>query len=170
MFFLVERKDTLALHPRHFTSSLSTLLLSQLRHKVEGKCTGRYGYTILVTQIRDVGAGTLDADTGFAHFPVDYLALVFRPFKNEVLAARVTTVNTNGFFASAGPLEVFVSEKLMPSDLRFDPGRESMPCFASEEENVRIEQGTEVRVKIIGIRLAAEQIVVIGTIKEDFLG
>ena len=60
--------------------------------------------------------------------------------------------------------------QLMPSDLKFDPGRESLPMFVSEEENVRIEAGSEVRVKIIGIRLAAEQIVVIGTIKEDFLG
>ena len=170
MFFLVERKDVLALHPRHFTSSLSSTILSQLRHKVEGRCSGRYGYTILVTQIRSVGAGTLDPDTGHSHFPVDYLALVFRPFKNEVLPARVSTVNQNGFFASAGPLEIFVSEKLMPADLKFDPGRESLPMFVSEEENVRIEAGTEVRVKIIGIRLAAEQIVVIGTIKEDFLG
>ena len=93
MFFLVERKDTLALHPRHYTSSLSSLLLSQLRAKVEGKCTGRYGYTILVTMMREVGAGVLDPDTGYAHFPVSYLALVFRPFKNEVLVAKVTTVN-----------------------------------------------------------------------------
>ena len=93
MFFLVERKDRLALHPRHYTSSLSSLLLSQLRAKVEGKCTGRYGYTILVTMMREVGAGVLDPDTGYAHFPVSYLALVFRPFKNEVLVAKVTTVN-----------------------------------------------------------------------------
>ena len=122
---------------------------------------------------------------------------------------RVCLRAQNGFFASAGPLEIFVSEKvspaqppnhtsihsarpcpvldahtphsaccdvlcsvvqLMPSDLKFDPGRESLPMFVSEEENVRIEAGSEVRVKIIGIRLAAEQIVVIGTIKEDFLG
>jgi DNA-directed RNA polymerase II subunit RPB7 len=93
MFFLVERKDTLALHPRHFNSSLSSLLLTQLRHKVEGKCSGRYGYTILVTMLRDVGVGVLDPDTGYAHFPVSYLALVFRPFKNEILIAKVTTVN-----------------------------------------------------------------------------
>ena len=35
----------------------------------------------------------LDPDTGYAHFPVSYLALVFRPFKNEVLVAKVSTVN-----------------------------------------------------------------------------
>jgi hypothetical protein len=40
----------------------------------------------------------------------------------------------------------------------------------SVEEDVRIEIGTEVRVKLIGIRMATDQIAVLGTIKEDFLG
>lgn len=77
----------------------------------------------------------------------------------------------NGFFAQAGPLEIFVSEKLMPSDLKFDAGVDGMPMYYSEEEEgVTIKTGEEVRIKIIGIRLAAETIVVIGTIKEDYLG
>lgn len=29
-----------------------------------------------------------------AHFPVRYLAVVFRPFKNEILPAKVTTINS----------------------------------------------------------------------------
>lgn len=65
---------------------------------------------------------------------------------------------------------LFVHVQLMPTDLVFDSGRSGLPMFISEEENVRIEEGSEVRIKIIGIRLAAQQIVVIGTIKEDFLG
>lgn len=58
----------------------------------------------------------------------------------------------------------------MPTDLVYDSSRPTLPMFISTEENIRIEKDTEVRVKIIGIRLAAEQIVVIGSIKEDFLG
>jgi DNA-directed RNA polymerase II subunit RPB7 len=144
--------------------------MTTLRKKVEGKCTGRFGYTILVTSLTDVGKGRLDEDSGSAVFPVTYLALVFRPIRNEILNTRVTQVNQNGFFASAGPLEIFVSDKLMPSDLKFDAGRDGNPMYISEEENIRIEQDTEVRVKIIGIRLASDQIITIGTIKEDFLG
>jgi DNA-directed RNA polymerase II subunit RPB7 len=34
----------------------------------------------------------------------------------------------------------------------------------------RIEKDSLVRVKIVGIRLATDEIVAIGTIKEDFLG
>lgn len=112
MFFLVERRDVLSLAPRDFTSSMNAVILEQLRAKVEGKCSGRYGYTILVTTLRDIGTGVLDIDTGFAQFNVSYLALVFRPFKNEILIAKVISVNNNGFFAAAGPLEIFVSEKV----------------------------------------------------------
>ena len=34
------------------------------------------------------------------------MAVVFRPFKGEVLDAIVTTVNKMGFFAEVGPLQV----------------------------------------------------------------
>ena len=39
-------------------------------------------------------------------FPMRYMAVVFRPFKGEVLDAVVTTVNKMGFFAEVGPLQV----------------------------------------------------------------
>ena len=39
-------------------------------------------------------------------FPIRYMAVVFRPFKGEVLDAVVTTVNKMGFFAEVGPLQV----------------------------------------------------------------
>lgn len=58
----------------------------------------------------------------------------------------------------------------MPVDLKYDAGKDGLPQYYSEEENVRIEQGSEVRIKIAGIRMATDQIVLIGTIKEDFLG
>ena len=48
-------------------------------------------------------------------------AIVFRPFKGEVFDAVVTQVNKLGFFAQVGPLQVFVSKHLIPSDMKFDP-------------------------------------------------
>lgn len=47
--------------------------------------------------------------TGFATFKVAYQAIVCRPYKGEVLDAVVTSVNKMGFFAEAGPLQIFVS-------------------------------------------------------------
>ena len=59
MFFLIERKDTLALAPKYFGRNVNDKIYEQLKLKVQGKCTGQYGYTILVTSLQEVGRGQL---------------------------------------------------------------------------------------------------------------
>jgi hypothetical protein len=45
MFFLVERTESVALSPAAFGRSLKREVEDALRAKVEGKCTGKYGFT-----------------------------------------------------------------------------------------------------------------------------
>ena len=121
----IDREDSLELHPRYFGKNVNEKITEELRRKVEGKCIGRFGYFIAVTQVKSIGKvqlvllfpepssvfvffllissllgsqGVLHPDSGFAHFPVKYLALVFRPFKNEILPAVVTHVSSVRFF------------------------------------------------------------------------
>lgn len=53
----------------------------------------RYGFVIAVTTIDNIGAGLIQQSRGFVVYPVKYKAIVFRPFKGEVLDAVVTQVN-----------------------------------------------------------------------------
>lgn len=53
----------------------------------------RYGFVIAVTTIDNIGAGFIQPSRGFVVYPVKYKAIVFRPFKGEVLDAVVTQVN-----------------------------------------------------------------------------
>jgi DNA-directed RNA polymerase subunit E'/Rpb7 len=55
-------------------------------------CAGKYGFVIAVTTIDSVGAGLIKPGEGFVVYPVKYKAIVFRPFKGEVLDAVVTQV------------------------------------------------------------------------------
>lgn len=48
---------------------------------------------IAVTTIDNIGAGIIQPGQGFVVYPVKYKAIVFRPFKGEVLDAFVTQVN-----------------------------------------------------------------------------
>lgn len=99
-----------------------------------------------------------------AHLPFGVRSSLF-------VASSAVFLLQNGFFASAGPLDIFVSQYGLPADLKFDTsGSSGTPMLHSVEEDVRIEIGTEVRIKLIGIRMATDQIAVLGTIKEDFLG
>lgn len=85
---------------------LSTLLLWLSRCNVDllffklsaCKCfnwyfVSRYGFVIAVTTIDSIGAGLIQPGQGFVVYPVKYKAIVFRPFKGEVLDAIVTQVN-----------------------------------------------------------------------------
>lgn len=53
----------------------------------------RYGFVVAVTTIDSIGAGIIQPGQGFVVYPVKYRAIVFRPFKGEVLDAIVTQVN-----------------------------------------------------------------------------
>ena len=56
----------------------------------------RYGFVIAVTTIDNIGGGMVQPSRGFVIYPVKYKAIVFRPFKGEVLDAVVTQVNKVG--------------------------------------------------------------------------
>ncbi|KAF9465633.1 hypothetical protein BDZ94DRAFT_1253570 [Collybia nuda] len=167
MFFIKELTHTILLHPSYFGPRMLTFLESKLYADVEGTCSGQFGYIIAVVSILDIGKGMVLSGSGQAEFITRYRAIVFKPFKGEVVDGVVNNVNKMGFFADVGPLTVFVSHQLIHPDLRFDPNS-NPPSFASDEQI--IEKNTHVRLKIVGTRVDATEIFAIGTIKEDHLG
>jgi DNA-directed RNA polymerase II subunit RPB7 len=74
---------------------MRTYLKHKLLSDVEGTCSGQYGYIICVLdhQKIDIGAGKIVPGVGLAEFTVKYQAIIFKPFKGEVVDATVTTVN-----------------------------------------------------------------------------
>lgn len=72
-----------------------------------------------------------------------------------------------GFFAEAGPLQLFVSNHLIPEDYTFKGLPE--PSFISADETVTIAPGTEVRVRVVGSRMEATTIVCLLSILRVFL-
>ncbi|KFO72581.1 DNA-directed RNA polymerase II subunit RPB7, partial [Cuculus canorus] len=69
----ISLEHEILLHPRYFGPNLLTTVKQKLFTEVEGTCTGN--------------------GRGFVLYPVKYKAIVFRPFKGEVVDAVVTQVN-----------------------------------------------------------------------------
>ncbi len=65
---------------------------------------------------------------------------------------------------------MFVSNYGIPADMKYETSASGSAMLHSVEEDIRIEVGSMVRVKLVGMRMAQDQIAVLGTIKEDFLG
>ncbi|TFY78546.1 hypothetical protein EWM64_g5468 [Hericium alpestre] len=150
MFFIKELTHTILLHPSYFGPRMLQFLESKLYSDVEGTCSGQFGYIIAVVSILDIGKGMVLSGSGQAEFITRYRAIVFKPFKGEVVDGVVNNVN-----------------KLIHPDMKFDPNS-NPPSFASDEQI--IEKNTKVRLKIVGTRVDATEIFAIGTIKEDHLG
>jgi len=62
-----------------------------------------------------------------------------------------------GFFAEAGPLQLFVSNHLIPEEFEFDTSSE--PCYVTADGEQKILPGCEVRLRIVGTRVDANEIV-----------
>ena len=73
---------------------------------------------------------------------------------------------TQGVFAEAGPLDIFVSRHYIPPEYEF---RADDASWASTETGVVIRAGAEMRVKVLGAN-ATGAVAAIGTINEPHLG
>lgn len=168
MFYKMYLTAEIDLHPSHFGTKLKATVRQRLMKEKEGTSVDQYGYVVYVVAIddEDIGAGVVDSTTGYAKFVVRYLALLFRPFKNEVCDAVVQSVSTLGFFAQLGPFSVFCTRNRFPEDLVLKEGKR----WESEDGAMTIEEGTVVRIKIISATLGSTQLSAVACIDEDFLG
>lgn len=94
-------------------------------------------------------------------------AIVFRPFKNEVIDCVVSEVTRLGFFAYFGPMKVFVSKSCIPEEIEF---RADTNTLSNQDGSQAISVDSEVRVRILGVRRDGSQLFSIGTIDADYLG
>uniref|UniRef100_H0ZW33 DNA-directed RNA polymerase subunit n=1 Tax=Taeniopygia guttata TaxID=59729 RepID=H0ZW33_TAEGU len=152
MFYHISLEHEILLHPRYFGPNLLNTVKQKLFTEVEGTCTGKYGFVIAVTTIDNVGAGVIQPGRGFVLYPVRYKAIVFRPFKGEVVDAVVTQVNKVGLFTEIGPMSCFISRHSIPSEMEFDPNS-NPPCYKTVDEDIVIQQDDEIRLKIVGTRV-----------------
>ena len=96
-------------------------LESKLYSDVEGTCSGQFGYIIAVVSMSDIGNGIVLPGSGQAEFVARYRAIVFKPFKGEVVDGVVNNVTKVRQSTSSKGLETPIhgrwafSRKLDPS-------------------------------------------------------
>mmetsp|Transcript_10168 Transcript_10168/g.27145 ORF Transcript_10168/g.27145 Transcript_10168/m.27145 type:complete len:172 (+) Transcript_10168:224-739(+) len=168
MYFVVTLDRNVQVEPRLFNREIRSTVVQKLVSEVEGRFSGSYGFIVAVVELpHELPPGELDNQSGFACFKLSYKALVYRPFKGEVVNALVSRVTQHGFFADAGPLTIFVSHHLIPEDMSY----QSMPeSFVSRDQGETVLKGSKVRLRIIGVKIEVTDISATGSMRDDFLG
>uniref|UniRef100_H0XU91 DNA-directed RNA polymerase subunit n=1 Tax=Otolemur garnettii TaxID=30611 RepID=H0XU91_OTOGA len=173
MFYHISLEHEILLHPRYFGPNLLNTVKQKLFTEVEGTCTGKYGFVIAVTTIDNIGAGVIQPGRGFVLYPVKYKAIVFRPFKGEVVDAVVTQVNKVRPYIVMGGACGSVSRVLAPytQNGRIEPGPgQTAPSYKKKKKDIVIQQDDEIRLKIVGTRVDKNDIFAIGSLMDDYLG
>jgi DNA-directed RNA polymerase II subunit RPB7 len=109
MFFVHDLEHRIDLHPSFFSSTASDFIRAKLYQDVEGTNTGTH-LIVAVLSIDEISEPKIAPGTGFAQYNVGYRALVWRPFRGEVVDGKVTDVVPTGIFLEVGGLTVFVSK------------------------------------------------------------
>ena len=173
MFYVKLLTHTLTLPPLHFGPNLHASLISLTKSTCEGKPLPGYGYVVHIIDVppHHMKAGVIEYDTGSVTYTVKYEAVVFRPFKDEVLDGGVSVVNSHGFYVMVGPMRVFVSHHQFPPDLNGSSGGGyDGAAWVSEDGEVRIREGCGVRFRVIGCQVEGGGVQAVGTINDEFLG
>ena len=171
VFFRKRLTRIVYVHPQHLGPRLFEHIKKSTQDDVSGSSMGTVsgmGFVILVLKIEDdqISKGVIDHLTGLTKFEVAYDAIVFRPFRNEVLDSTTRICTAQGIFAESGPLDIFISRHYIPPEFEFRAEEES---WASIETGIVIRPGAELRVKVLGAN-ATGSVAAIGTINEPYLG
>ncbi|PSN63367.1 DNA-directed RNA polymerase II 19 kDa polypeptide [Corynespora cassiicola Philippines] len=167
MFFLKELEKTIQLHPSYFGPLIRSHIHRELLTKEEGSSTGKFTIVCILDSF-DISDGQVIPGSGSAEYTVHYKAIVWRPYKGEVMDGVVTSVIRAGFFVDCGSLQAFVGRTMIPTEIKFDANA-TPPQWTDNGDQV-IEKGTNIRIKIKGLRSEVDKMYAIGTMKEDYLG
>lgn len=108
MFFLKNMDRTITLHPQLFGPHVRDILTAKLREDVEGMNLGNY-YIVCIMDQTVVSEGRVMPGSGYAEYTVSFRAVVWRPFRGEVLDGTVGSVLAVGFYVDIGPMSAFVA-------------------------------------------------------------
>lgn len=84
MFFLKELEKTIQLHPSYFGPLIRQHIHRELLTKEEGSSTGKFTIVCILDSF-DISDGLVIPGSGAAEYTVHYKAIVWRPYKGEVV-------------------------------------------------------------------------------------
>nr|POF26361.1 dna-directed rna polymerase ii subunit rpb7 [Quercus suber] len=168
MFFVKQLEHRIDLHPSFLGGQALDYVMTRLYEEVEGQNMGNM-MIISIIDIADISEPKIVPGTGEAQYDISYRAIIFRPFRGEVVDG-LSEGNAAASFQTAHLLskESDMHRQMIPSQLKYTVDG-STPSFTDNAEQT-VERNSQVRLRIKGIRGEMSEMFAIGSIREDYLG
>jgi DNA-directed RNA polymerase II subunit RPB7 len=93
------------------------LVKQKLIKEVEGTWSGKYGFIFVIKQIDNIGKCFVQHNKrDYLTYPVEFKAVVFRPFKSDMLDTLITNLNKVGLEWKSGPMTYLLSTYLVSNE------------------------------------------------------
>ncbi|VDK80415.1 unnamed protein product [Litomosoides sigmodontis] len=126
MFVLALLEDTVRIKPHQFGEAFEPMLMKRLNEQFANKIVPGLGLCIIIYDLVNVGVSYILPGDGSTHTKVKFRFVVFRPFIDEVIEAKVLSSNAEGLMLSV----IFFEDIFIPAH------RLPQPSVFEEEEQI----------------------------------
>ncbi len=168
MFKTVTVKDNVRVLPSKFGLDIKDSVRESLRETSEGKLYPELGVILAVTEVDEVGEGTIEPEDGAIHYPAQFKMLVYRPEVNEVVLGEVVDVTEFGAFTRIGSIDALIHvSQIMDDKMAYDP---KGSVFTGKKMGNKLQEGDIVRARVVGVSLGKGRSKVSLTMRQPCMG
>lgn len=168
MYAIITLNQNIFIPSKLLNNHLKSTLIAQLITLTEGLPFGNIGSIIMIINIDNKKlAGKILPGFSSVLFKVNFQAVVLKIFKGEIIDAIIKNITSFGIFATAGILNIFISNKFISQDFI---SQQSQNLFNFKNTTINIKNNDIIRCKILNLKYNTGSIQAIGCIDEKYLG
>lgn len=161
-------RDRVRVPPSKFNLPMKEAVKTSLEDRWEGIIDRNFGVMLSVTDVKDVGEGTILPGDGAIHYPVEFELLVYYPEMHELIKGYVIDVTEFGIFIRLGPLDGMVHVSQIMDDFVSYDNKNSI--FMGRDTKRTLREADLVKARIISISMASGQYKIGLTTRQPGLG
>eukprot|EP00002_Diphylleia_rotans_P017986 TRINITY_DN3485_c0_g1_i4.p1 TRINITY_DN3485_c0_g1~~TRINITY_DN3485_c0_g1_i4.p1 ORF type:complete len:172 (-),score=32.68 TRINITY_DN3485_c0_g1_i4:197-712(-) len=166
MFAEVIIPKEVAMAPRTLGRHLQDEIREKILNDVEGTCSPTFGFVLKVLALTKIGLGVVKEASAYVIFPVEFKALVYRPFCGEIVDAKILTIKDNLVLATVGPFRINIGKTKFPPHISISPDHKIIMQGSPDP----IEKDAIIRVRIEKLSFRLGVFSGMGTIDHERLG
>ena len=151
MYLLTTKEKVVRITPEMLGEDLDEVVNQSTRTTFEGSMESGNSYTILITNVEQVGPGRIVHGDGAVYQNVKYDALMFRPLLQEVIEGTVVEVLKFGAFVRFGPLDGLLHVSQIMDD-RIDIDQDNGRLIGKDTKR-DLKVGDRVRARIVALSI-----------------
>jgi DNA-directed RNA polymerase subunit E' len=167
MYQIVTVEDEISVPPEKLNLEVEGSVKASLEEKLEGKVNSDIGVILAVTDVQDIGEGSILPGDPSVHYPVTFKLLSWMPKENEIVEGEVVDITEFGAFVRCGALDGLIHiSQVMDDFVSYDD--KGSQLVGKQSKRV-LKEGDKIRARIISVSFK-EQSKLGLTMRQPFLG